>query len=523
MNALARIPFLNRTYGVGVKILAGVASAVRWAFEQIRAAWRTLRAIPLSVLRARLLLALTVVAISVLGGMATSILEWSAVYLAMGLILSVFILIDFRVGVITLILLIPFSSSKLFPHQLLGIIGLNPLNLLLMATLFSYGLLRFFGGTRQRFIPREALWLYVIPITLAALIGATHFGEIPGFAVQELDLDIGGAPGYLRDFYVRPMYLVLFAFLLAAAVFETRRIEGFLIAGLVSLWVIILIILIFFLASGASLADISGEGGESRTFFSPIGLHGNGVGRVFAIACGILIFSAPAYKTLWSRIVVWSSTGVAALALLITFSRGSYLLLMIIVGLYLKSLKSKQRLLILTMVLPMVLIALPGAVYNRVFFGVGTGADLNAVSSGRTDEIWKPLFPEIFTSPVVGRGLSSILWSEAMKTKAIWAVGHPHNAFLKSLLDMGFLGTALVFLFGWRVWKRMQHFSREPLLEPQLRNFFAGASAALVGFTVAGISGSSFDPVSDQFFLWFAIGLMYGLEMKLKLGQGVHG
>lgn len=518
-----RIPFASRAYGALARIRDRAAGAARWLGNQMRDAWRILRATPWTVLGSRLLLALVIIGISVLGGMATSILEWNAVYMIVGLVFSVFILIDFRIGVVFLILLIPFSSSKLFPHQLLGITGLNPLNILLMATLFSYGLLRFFSGTRQRFIPREALWLYIIPITLAALIGAIHFGEIPGFVVSALDLDIGGAPGYLRDFLVRPMYSVLFALLLAAAVAETQRFEGFLIAVLISLWVVLLTVLIFFLASGASLNDISGEGGASRSFFSPLGLHANSVGRFFAVACGILLFSASSYKTFWSRIVIWGSTGVTALALLITFSRGSYLAIMVIVGLYLKSLQSKHRLLVLALVLPVVLFALPGAVYNRISFGVGSGADLNTVSSGRTEEIWQPLFPEVFNSPVVGRGLSSILWSDAMKSGAILAVNHPHNAFLKSLLDMGFLGTALVFLFGLRIWKRMQQFSREPLLEPGMRNFFAGASAALVGFTVAGIFGSSFDPIFDQHFLWVAIGLMYGIKMKLDLVKRDHG
>lgn len=523
MNALMRIPFASRAYGVVARIFASSVCATRWVGNRTRNAWQTLRATPWAVLRARLLLAITVTGISVFWGIATSVLQWSAVYLIIGLILSLFILIDFRVGVVTLILFLPISSSTIFPHQLLGITGLNPLNILLIATLLSYGVRRFFGATRYRFLPREIGWLYILPIICAAAIGAFHFGDIPGFVVHELDLDIGGAPGYIRDFFVRPMYLVVFALLLAAAVIETRRVEGFLIAGLVSLWVVVLTVIIFFLASGSSLSDISGEGGASRSFFSPLGLHSNSVGRFFAIACGILIFSASSYKTFLSRIVVWSSAGITVLAILITFSRGAYLVLMIIVALYLKSLKSKNRFLILAMVLPALLFVLPGAVYDRIFFGVGTGADLNAVSSGRTEEIWQPLFPEIFNSPVLGHGLSSILWSDAMKSGSILVVGHPHNAFLKSLLDMGFLGTTLVFIFGWRVWKRMQHFSREPLLEPQLRNFFAGASAALVGFTLAGISGSSFDPVVDQVFLWFAIGLMYGLGMKLELAKRVHG
>lgn len=468
-------------------------------------------------------IALAVTGLSVFWGMATAVLELNALFIAAGLILSAFILIDFRVGVVALILLLPISGTKIFPHQMLGITGLNPVNVLLLATLLSYGVRRLFGGERHRFMPREAWWLYIVPVGVAAAVGMTHVGDIPGFVTLELDLKFDNAQAYLRDVLIRPMYSVLFAFLVAAAVVESRRVEGFMLAGLASLWIIILTVIIFFLSSGASLGDISGAGGDSRTFFSPLGFHANEVGRILAIASGLLLFSAPSYKALLPRVVIWGSAGIAMLATLITFSRGSYLVLFIIGLLYLKSLKSDHRFLIVALALPAILLAMPGAVYNRISFGVGEGADLNTVSSGRTEEIWEPLIPEIFGSPVIGHGLSSILWSDAMHSGAILLVGHPHNAFLKSLLDMGFLGTALVLLFGWRVWKRMQRFSAEPSLDPRLRGFFAGASAALVGFFVAGISGSSFDPVSDQFFLWLAIGLMYGLSTRLESQGNKHG
>lgn len=524
MNALLmRMPFLNRASAIAAKFVASGLTLPRWAFEQVRQALRTLRTMPWTVLRARLLIGLTVVAISVFWGVATPILQWGAVYILAGLVLSVFILIDFRVGVATLILLYPVSNSTLFPHEMFGITGFNPLNVLFMATLTSYIVSRTFGTVRHRFLPRDAWWLYILPITLAAIIGSMHIGEIPGYALDIVALTPGDSAAYLRDFFLKPMYEVLFALLVAAAVMETRRVEGYLVAGLVSLWVVMLAVLIFFLLSGLSLNEISGEDGSSRSFFSPLGFHGNVIGRFFAVAFGMLLFSASAVEGIIPRIVVWGSTGITALATLISFSRGSYLVLLIIAALYLKSLKGSRRILILALVLPALLFVLPGAVYNRISFGLLGGGDLNTVSSGRTDEIWKPLFPEIFNSPVIGHGLSSILWSDAMKSGTILVVNHPHNAFLKSLLDMGFLGTILVFVFGWRVWKRMQALAREPMLEPPVRGFFLGASAALVGFTVAGISGSSFDPDFEKLYLWFAIGLMYGLSARLKSSRQSHG
>ena len=36
------------------------------------------------------------------------------------------------------------------------------------------------------------------------------------------------------------------------------------------------------------------------------------------------------------------------------------------------------------------------------------------MSAGRIDDIWLPLLPELFKSPLWGNGLNSIMWSYAM-------------------------------------------------------------------------------------------------------------
>jgi hypothetical protein len=90
----------------------------------------------------------------------------------------VFILRDFRLGVVLLILLMPISSGKLFPHEMLGMKGLNPLNLLLLATLGAYLIRGLSDGGVRRFIPRPLLWLYIAPMVFAGVLGSRHIDEI---------------------------------------------------------------------------------------------------------------------------------------------------------------------------------------------------------------------------------------------------------------------------------------------------------------------------------------------------------
>ena len=517
-----RIPFVSRAYGAVARILASAAGAVRWVGNRTRDAWRTLRATPWTVLRARLLLGLVVVMMSVFWGYATAIFELNALYIVVGLVLSVFILFDFRVGALLLIIIIPISGSKFFPHQLLGITGLNPTNLLLGATLFAYAVRRALSPSNHRFFPKELVWLFLAPIFVAALLGSTHVQEIPGFLLNgEAPLSYTNATGYLRDVFVRPMFVVLFALILAAAVAETKDIRRYLITGVISVWVMILLVLFYFLTSGLSLGEVGSD--SQRSFFSPMGFHANQLGRLYAIIFALFIFSAAAYRHKAAKIFIWLSAGMAGFAAILSFSRGGFLVLLVIGLLYLYSLRRKNLLPVLALALPLLLLALPGAFYKRIAYGFDQGADLNTISSSRTEEIWAPLIPEIFDSPLIGHGLSSMVWSKAMISRAVIPVTHPHNAYLELLLDVGFVGTALILLFYWRIWKRFRALAQNQDIDPGLRGLFTGASVALVGFSVGGISGSSFEPIIEQVYLWFAIGLAYGVTSRMEMRERQYG
>src|SRR6266571_4002735 len=97
-------------------------------------------------------------------GSVIAVAGLSALYLCISLIGCAFILLDFRIGVVLLILLMPISSSRVFPHAMFGVTGLNPLNLLLVGTFGSCLLHGVSDGSLRRFAPRPLLWLYILPI-----------------------------------------------------------------------------------------------------------------------------------------------------------------------------------------------------------------------------------------------------------------------------------------------------------------------------------------------------------------------
>lgn len=418
------------------------------------------------------------------------------------------ILIDFRIGVVLLLALMPVSGTDFFPHQMLGITGLNPLNLLLAGTLGSFLFYNLFKGRFSGFLPAPLFWLYLVPIGLAALLGSRHIGEIPADFLDNQSISFTNAAGYFRDMLIKPMFVVLFGMLVGAAVARSERPERFLLPLVVSIWSMALLVIGYVAISGAGLADLSAS--SERSFFAPIGLHANDLGRFFMVAYALLLFTwakadRPALKT-----VLFATMGVAVVSLALTFSRAGFVAFAAVSLLFLLSRrKFVFALLGGAFVIALVLAALPPEFYARMGMGFGNGAD--AVSAGRINGIWVPLISELWRSPIWGNGLNSILWSDAMRSDAILRVAHPHNAYLRVLLDMGILGLALLGAYFVHVWRGFRRLSADPQLSPTLRGFFEGAAAGLVGFMVAGLVGSGLTPEWEQILLWAAIGMMYGL------------
>jgi O-antigen ligase len=450
-----------------------------------------------------------IVSLAVLWGAGVAVAGANALYLCIALIGCAFILFDFRIGVSLLVMLMPISASTVFPHAMFGITGLNPLNLLLAATLGACLLRGLSDGSLRRILPRPLLWLYLLPIVAAGFLGSRHVAEIgPAFYAYEM-VDFVDAAGYARDMVVKPMLLVAFALLVGAAVSRSSAPERFLAPMVISIWAVSLLVIAFVLQSGIGLGQLARS--DSREFLSALGMHANELGRLFVIAYALLLFSWSASRQAGARLALLASMGLVVAALVLTFSRGAFVGFIVVNLLFLAWRRSAKSLVLFGLAASIALLALPAAVYERALSGVGEG--LNSVSAGRLEGLWLPLLPEVMRSPIYGSGIGSIMWSEPMREGGganVLQVTHPHNAYLQALLDMGVLGFALVCAFFVHVWWGFRTLRLDADLDPVLCGFYQGASAALLAFLVSSFTDGSFVPRPEQALLWFAIGMMYG-------------
>lgn len=444
--------------------------------------------------------------IGALLGVAVAVAELNAVILGFALLACAFILVDFRVGVVLLIVLMPVSATSVLPHAMLGITGLNPLNMLLLATLGSFLLRGLADRSVARFVPPPLLWLYVVPIVIAGALGSRHLGEIPFYMFDLVQYDSVGS--YIRNIVVKPLFIVAFALLVGAAVRSARDPERFLVPFLVSIWVAAPMVLVFFAQSGVGLAELAS--GRSREFLSPLGVHANELGRLYATAYALLLFTWAATEQ--RRLVLLVSMGIVVAALALTFSRGAFVAFFVVNALFLLTRRSVGAFAVGALLVGGLLLALPGAFYDRLM--AGFGGDLDGISAGRINGLWLPLLPELWRSPIYGNGLDSTLWSDALRDGRMLPTTQPHNAYLEALLDMGVVGLILLCAYFAHVWKGFRALSVDPSLSPTLRGFYLGAAAGLAGFLIAAVVGNGLTPRPDQAFLWLAIGMMYGQKAR---------
>ena len=464
--------------------------------------------------------ALGVAGLALLGaalGVGLVLGELQALWIALAVIGCLAVLYDFRVGAVLLILLLPISESTLFPHELFGLTGLNPLNLLIGATLVSFLLHgRRSGGATAAgpFMSRPLIWLYLAPIVIAGILGSRHAQDIAPVLYELEEIHFLDAGGYLRDVLAKPLLIVLIGLLVGAAVARSKKPEGFLVPIGVSIWLMCMVAVGYVVKSGASIAELAGS--ESREFFAGIGLHANDLGRLYAVAYAFFLFAWAESRSRGFKLLCVASMAVVTTALVLTFSRGAFVGFMVVNGLFLLWRFNAKTAAIALLVGIALVLALPPEVFNRA--SLGFNEDANAVTAGRIDGIWLPLLPELWKSPLWGNGLGSVMWSDALRNGLMFEVTHPHSAYLEALLDVGVLGLAAYIAYFLHVWRKFRALGSNAFLSPELRGFYQGAAAGLLSFFVTGFAGSSFVPRPEYSFLWIAIGMMYGQLARRPAG-----
>ena len=410
------------------------------------------------------------------------------------------------------ILLLPLSTAQFMPREIMGITGLNPFNvtLVLGATLILFRYL-INSHTLRMPSPSRAFWLYLGAMVFATLHGTTHVDDIPGYFKMLQIISFDSATGYVGEVLFKPLLVLATAFLLAIGIRNSRRQNFYLVPLFLSSVLLPLTVIVDVVRSGEGLSAMV-VGGAS---FS--GMHANELGLMFNMALALALFCLFGQRGRAAKWLLIINVAILMLGILLTFSRGAYLGFLVVLTYFLYRRGSFRMMFLAFLLVPLAILLTPLAVFERAATGVGSG-DVDAISAGRVDEIWRPLLPDIASSIVLGRGLSSVLWSEPARSNDFFMsgrIGHPHSAYLGLVLDFGIVGALIVLGFFLHLWKLFQSLaSLHPV--PIWRDFFQGASACVLVLLVQGVTDDRFTPTVEQCYLWLAYGLALGFVTRYR-------
>ncbi|MES9907319.1 MAG: O-antigen ligase family protein [Candidatus Thiodiazotropha sp.] len=444
------------------------------------------------------------------------IVTWFPLLLA--LLGSAIAVLNPRAGVWLSVILLPFSATEIMPRQILGITGLNPLNIILAATIASVFLSMAIRPASVRFPRLPVIFFIYIGLLLAgATAGLFYIEMAPPLPSSDGRMNELTPKKYLLEELFKPLIIVVVALLSAVTIQDERSARRLVMAAAVALGILGSVIVGYQLTSGMDLTEMASS--KSRKMLSWIGMHANDLGHLCNLGFVLMLFSFLGARSITARWVFALSALSGGAAAALSFSRSAFLGL-IVVGSYL--LISRRRftdfLLALTAVTIIVLL-LPDVFFERATTGI-ENRDTYAITAGRLEGIWAPLFPEFLDSPIWGHGLSSTLWSEL--NRPYYVVGHPHSAYLQVLLDFGVLGAILVAAFWFKMWSTFRSLHRYHS-DPFWRTFFEGAMVAVVVVLVQGVSGQRFVPWFPHAFVWLAFGIALGMYSSVAKKQNGCG
>jgi O-antigen ligase len=424
---------------------------------------------------------------------------------------------DYRVAACITVFLLPVAPTRLVPREMIGMSGVYLVYLSLLVSISSLLLTRALRPGRLVFPswPRSFL-LYLAVFVGSGLHGAFYTESTPDYFVV-LDVIKSASVGtYLQVTLVNSAVVLGAAFVLSVAMCNARRPAMYLVPVLASALVFAFAVFYLALSSGGALKDLASQ--ESRQYLSDVGLHANELGLLLNTAWALALFSFFQARGFALKAALGATSVVLGLAVLLTFSRGAWLGSLAVIAYLLYVRRNVVLCVAALLVLPAAALLMPQSVAERATHEMGS-KDVDALSSGRVDEIWQPLLPEILHSPLLGSGAGSVLWSEAARQHKILPVGHPHSAYLGALLDLGVLGTIAILLFFrhmWRLFRQLGAAAPDRLW----RGFFHGAAACILLLFVQGLTDDSFLPGRTQAFLWIAYGAAVGFAGRLKARDG---
>jgi len=397
------------------------------------------------------------------------------------------------------------------PHAMLGILGLNPWNVLVANVMLSWlvNRKRDVIPVKQPLSFRVALFCYVSVILVSCLRLLSRADAIPSHLPHEI----------VTEFGLNSVKWLLPIFPLFDGC-TTRKRAMLGLACVLGTYLALALQVIKVMPVGAVVhGGMSGR--AARVLLRYTGYYRVDLSVMFAGAAWGVLACLALFQRRSMKLALLGATAVIMLAQALTAGRGGYLA-WVGVGAILAVLRWRRGLLLIPIAVVAIGALLPG-VKNRVFFGVGRSegpvieeeTDMSVVSAGRT-AMWPYVIDKIAESPLTGYGRRAMDTTELDEvSRDVLGERHilPHNAYLEVLLDNGIIGFLLfmpIFLIACRRAVSTFRAGGDPLFVA----VGGTAAALLLAQLIGGLTGQVFYPREGAVPMWGAIALMLRVSVE---------
>lgn len=215
--------------------------------------------------------------------------DFLIVFLTLGINLAGLLVFGNAAPLFLAVLLLPFSDTNLIPRQLFGLTGVNPFNITVAISIFSF-LLWWFKEPLSIRLPRipVVFVVYLLMITAGACAGLFFIERIPPIPSPRGGVDHMTAGKYLIEQFLKPVLILLLSFLAGVAFLNDKRSKSILWAMAIGQSLMSLVILFYIALEGVDFKLLADS--RSREFLSWVGMHANELGLMLNIGVAIMFF-----------------------------------------------------------------------------------------------------------------------------------------------------------------------------------------------------------------------------------------
>lgn len=439
-----------------------------------------------------LILAVLVFAITI-GICSYTYIPIEVMFAITGILFLVFLLVEApKSGLYVTILILPISWSVFLNIPLLNISGLKiPVVLPLIAFLYLIFVVkpRFIEGRDQAFFA-VFIALFTIAVVRSYPYLQAHYIALG----EEFSLF-----SHFTTNYLRPFMIILMVIMIACYVRSEKELTQIVKVVLGS-------VLIGFPLIISTLSKVSFTDFEKirEQLLEVTGMHPGYFANYFLVLIPLTLLLA--IKMSWKVCYLLFAIEVVSVAL--TFSRASYVVALISIGVVLVLCKKWKVLLGVAIISPMIYMMIPNLILNRALTGLAEN-NVSVISAGRVDSIWEPLLEEMSTDVellLLGNGRYGIFDTTAYRSGAAFNVNNAHNILLDCICDGGVITLIFILCFFlhylWKFYRTLK-LTTNPLHQ----SILLGSILGILGFIMKGATDGVFWPESSNAMVYVLLGL----------------